>query len=407
MVKVMKKVLFISHGIPPHSYGGVEVYTNNIYQEFKKSKGYHPLVLSRTENNPYWEGLIYADKVDPSLFYIHTCTSDLFHLVQHGLDDCFRDFILNIKPDVIHFQHYLHLSLSWFKIAKELLPNSKVLLTLHEYIGLCPNSGLMIKTPSQKNKLCYKSGSKPCSDCFPHLPLTVITDRISSVKRYFSYIDTFISPSEFLRNRYLDSGLVSQPIIVSENGLALSVPVTNANTNNDENLRLLFLGQINTLKGLHVLLDAIARLNSNKVSLSIYGKMQDNHKYNYEILRKVNILPNVTFMGSYSQEELPQILNSHHILVVPSVWWENSPLVIQEAFAANLPIICSNIGGMAEKVVNNVNGLHFKINDSKSLADVINKCLLNPHLLIKLKKGINVPKSIEQNRLELENIYSK
>ena len=63
--------------------------------------------------------------------------------------------------------------------------------------------------------------------------------------------------------------------------------------------------------------------------------------------------------------------------MVPSIWWENSPLVIQEAFLHGRPVICSDIGGMAEKVDHDVNGLHFPVGDPDALARTIQRAAID------------------------------
>jgi len=75
-------------------------------------------------------------------------------------------------------------------------------------------------------------------------------------------------------------------------------------------------------------------------------------------------------------------------VVVPSIWWENSPLVIQEAFAHRRPVICSNIGGMAEKVRDDVDGLHFKVDDAHSLADTLLRAAHTEGLWERLRESI-------------------
>src|ERR1044071_6965300 len=74
-------------------------------------------------------------------------------------------------------------------------------------------------------------------------------------------------------------------------------------------------------------------------------------------------------------------------VVVPSIWWENSPLVIQEAFQHGRPVICSDIGGMAEKVTHGVNGLHFRRGDAHSLAAAMRRAVDTPGVCEKLRSG--------------------
>jgi glycosyltransferase involved in cell wall biosynthesis len=400
-----KKVLYITHGLPPESYGGVEVYTNNLFEEFKKSKKFYPILLTRTNQEKFWPGLIWGDNKDCQKFYTNTPHSDIFNLInQEEVDNFFKEFLINTKPDIIHFEHYLHLSLTWFEIIKKTLPKSIIILTTHEYIGICPNSGQMIKTKYVNNKLCTKSSLKDCSKCFPYLSKDIIKQRTLNIKKYFSYINIFTGPSEFIKNRYVQFGIPKDKFLVSENGQHVFNSIKQKKHNG---FKLVYIGQINKFKGLHVLLEAMSMIKYKNITLDIYGKMQDDTEYNQNILNKIDKLDNTNFHGPYSQDQLPKILSNYDILIVSSIWWENSPLVIQEAFMARLPIICSDIGGMAEKVTNNVNGLHFKTGNSHDLIKKICKIYKSPMLLKKLIDKIPKVKSIKENRIELENLYSK
>ena len=77
--------------------------------------------------------------------------------------------------------------------------------------------------------------------------------------------------------------------------------------------------------------------------------------------------------------------------VVPSTWWENSPVVIQEAFHQGRPIIASDIGGMAEKVRDGIDGLHFHVSNPESLAEAMTRAIREPDLWQRLRGGIRPP----------------
>jgi glycosyltransferase involved in cell wall biosynthesis len=94
-------------------------------------------------------------------------------------------------------------------------------------------------------------------------------------------------------------------------------------------------------------------------------------------------------------------------IVVPSIWWENAPLVIQEAFMAGIPVICSNIGGMAEKVTDRVNGLHFTVGDHFDLLDRILELAESPELYARLVQGIPSIYSDRQMSSDLNEIYNQ
>jgi glycosyltransferase involved in cell wall biosynthesis len=92
-------------------------------------------------------------------------------------------------------------------------------------------------------------------------------------------------------------------------------------------------------------------------------------------------------------------------VVVPSVWWENSPLVIQEAFAAGRPVVCSGIGGMAEKVPAGTAGLHFRAGDPGDLADVMRRAATEPGLWDRLRAGLPTPHPMPAHVARLAGLY--
>ena len=94
-------------------------------------------------------------------------------------------------------------------------------------------------------------------------------------------------------------------------------------------------------------------------------------------------------------------------VVLPSRWWENSPLVVQEAFMHGRPVICSGIGGLAEKVTNELNGLHFLVNDADNLASVIERAVTEPGLWERLRGGIPHVYGVEEHVASLTGLYGE
>ncbi|MGL5099725.1 MAG: glycosyltransferase, partial [Fusobacteriaceae bacterium] len=83
----------------------------------------------------------------------------------------------------------------------------------------------------------------------------------------------------------------------------------------------------------------------------------------------------VTMHGSYESHEIGRLMEATDWMIIPSVWWENSPIVIQEAFNHGRPIICSDIGGMAEKINDNINGMYFRARNANSLCSSISNAI--------------------------------
>jgi glycosyltransferase involved in cell wall biosynthesis len=114
---------------------------------------------------------------------------------------------------------------------------------------------------------------------------------------------------------------------------------------------------------------------------------------------------NVTLAGKYAHDDLPRLMAEVDWVVVPSRWWENSPLVIQEAFLHRRPVICSDIGGMAEKVDDGVNGLHFRAGDPRSLARALERATTTPALWESLHAGIPDIYDMDTHVASLRSLY--
>ena len=99
----------------------------------------------------------------------------------------------------------------------------------------------------------------------------------------------------------------------------------------------------------------------------------------------------VVWRGPYKRNELAARMASIDWVVVPSIWWENSPMVIQEAFVYGRPVLASNIGGMAEKVKDGINGFTVKVGDSADWQKALSRAAGDPSLWNKLRDRIMRP----------------
>ncbi len=117
----------------------------------------------------------------------------------------------------------------------------------------------------------------------------------------------------------------------------------------------------------------------------------------------------VTFAGPYKRSELGKLMAGIDWIVVPSIFEETGPLVILEAFLYGRPVICSDFGGMAEKVTNDVNGLHFKRGDSQYLAKTMLRAVETPGLWNELRKGIpsKPPRWMKDHVAVLSQLYER
>jgi glycosyltransferase involved in cell wall biosynthesis len=249
--------------------------------------------------------------------------------------------------------------------------------------------------------------------CFPDISPQDFFMREMFVKSFFSLVDLFVCPSQFLCDRYVAWGLPAEKMVVLENGQPRGNGViAEESSDHKYEARFVVLGQLSRRKGTLVLLDAARQLSKRMrkiVRIEIHGSVQyAEDDFTVQLERALKGLEDTVHLyGPYRSEDVGGIIRRNGWLIVPSIWWENSPLVIQEAFAARRPVICGNIGGMAEKVTDGVNGFHFRASNSADLAARMEECAVNPGLWKTLCANLPQPPTIDQTVDKLLALYSR
>jgi glycosyltransferase involved in cell wall biosynthesis len=223
-------------------------------------------------------------------------------------------------------------------------------------------------------------------------------------------VDLFIVPSEYARQRYIDWGIPEEKIVYEPHG---HLPVSRVQDADDQRPRnrFGFFGQFTPFKGADVLLKAMTILGDEfDGQLRIHGANLDTCPADFqdEVVDLVErTRSHVTLLGSYERDELTALMAGVDWVVVPSIWWETGPLTVGEAFQHGRPVICSDMGGMSEKVRDGLNGLYFRRGDAESLANVMRRAATNPALWQKLRLGIPVVPSTQQHVATLNRYYGE
>ena len=237
--------------------------------------------------------------------------------------------------------------------------------------------------------------------------------RESYIKRFMEEVDHFVAPSVFLRSRYVDWGLPAAKVSVIDNVIDPGALEEPRRSGLETGLfRIGFFGQISYLKGINVLLEA-ARLMRPKrtrdVAIEIYGDYRGQPpEIQAEFLAELEKAGrNVRYVGPYDQEQVDRLMRAVDAVVVPSIWWENSPVVIQEAFRNRRPVICSDIGGMAEKVRDGIDGFHFPVGNALALARLIERLAAEPEKLKAIREGVQLPPSPAETARQHLALYER
>lgn len=405
------RLLFVAHGHPPAEMGGTEVYNQTLAAAFANIEEFEPVVLARgaLKDRPFFDGAICQDLEAKDELPVFRCYRTVQSFLNtHPPSECeFEQFLISVRPDLIHFNHTENMSTNLVRVARK-VSSAPIVYTLHEFLALCANNGLLLMSDGS---LCTGPETQKCALCVGHTT-EEIEQRKLLYQENFSRVDLFISPSRQLKERFVQNGMEATRIYYSQNGI--SYP-GNARPEKDRQahqskIQFFCIGQFAPHKGLFTLLDAaekLARLAPQRFEVRLHGRVNEFARQS-EMLQQIESLAGVVFLeGPYDNRKIYDLLKKADALIVPSIWYENSPLTIQEAFVAGVPVITSNIGGMRELVPDGVYGLQFQVKDSDDLAKKMLSIIEKPELLNTFRANILSMhiKTIEENAIELADLY--
>jgi glycosyltransferase involved in cell wall biosynthesis len=375
-------VAIFAHAHPAFSKGGAEIAAKVLADHLQARAEIGRVVLVGARPEPDLRGFL---RYAPNNLIWHTPRVNHLDFSSAEIAILRRDletFIKHYQPNVIHLHHFVSFGVEIISLIKQIDPAIKVVLTVHEMLAICHNNGQMVKTGSLE--LCSRASTVDCHRCFPEIPKESFWLRSRYIQDHINRADVIISPSQFLLDRLATFGLDSAKLRMIENPQPVRSPLPREPLEG-RRLRLGYFGQINRYKGLDVLLKAMKMLTDeqrSRVCLEVHGANLDLQPADFQekILQLREELVedgSVLWCGAYGHDDIASRMAGVDWVLVPSVWWENSPMVIQEALDYGRPVACSNIGGMQEKVVDGVYGMHVPVGSAYSWAQAVIKMLSN------------------------------
>jgi glycosyltransferase involved in cell wall biosynthesis len=346
------------------------------------------------------------------------------------LREWFAAYLAARQPDIVHCQAGYLIGAAPLHAA--VAAGIPTVLTLHDYWFLCPR----ITLQRGDGALCETIPADPagCAWCMRlesrryRLPDQIsyglagraaqalalsgarreIADRRVYLLPALALPGAVIAPSRFLAERYAPF-VAPDRLHISRYGLDLAPFQSRHRPQPDGTLRIGFTGQIAPHKGVHLLVEALRALQTRgrPVELHIYGGLEARPDYVARLRRLAGDDRRIQLHGRFENSRVAEILMGLDVAVVPSIWYENSPLAIMEAHAAGTPVVTAALGGMAELVRDGVDGLHFKAVDSADLTRQLQRLLDEPELLLSLRSGVTMPRDIEDEMLQLVAIYQR
>ena len=443
------KILFTVHQFFPEHYAGTEVVTLGLARELR-SRGHETFVLAPKRSIPAsdlqpgeiedydFEGIPVRrvgrpkeDPVHPRLLDYH---NDV--MVQRT-----RDYVREVRPDIVHAIHFQGLSVSVIPVFKEF--EVPLVYTATDFWTFCPvvdlrrHDGVMCEGPELVHCLRCIASRNPASrvrrvvDMMPDVALRgaaalsetpfsrysdflrqvgIIKERPGYIREKMELVDRVIAPSQLMRDLLVANGVGRDKIQVSYDGIDTSkiVKASEKRKEPPTPLRVGFIGNMAPQKGCDLLIRAFRELPPNlEATLTIHGNLQRFKPIVKQLRQLAKGDERITFAGPFRREDVGQVLSEMDVLVVPSRWYENAPLVICEAFAAGVPVVATDLGTMPELVKHEENGLLFELDNTKKLVRQLRRLGEERGLLERLRAGIGSVKTVEENVDELEELYDE
>jgi glycosyltransferase involved in cell wall biosynthesis len=438
------RVLHAIHDFLPRHRAGSEIYAYDLTRELSKR---HDVFVATAEYDPAtphgtirWracDGLPVIEVVNNWEFadFDETYSSPrLNRQLGHVLDAT--------RPDVLHVHNLLNLSFDLPRLARE--RGVSTVATLHDYTLVCASGGQRVH--AGEAHVCEVIDTERCARCFTaspfhaqltlgragrrlagrvpalagavhrrlpmlarraasHLPGSVVTPedlqrRLAYSRHVFEQIDRFVAPSAALADEYIRLGLDGRRIEVSDYGF---VTVPRLQRTDATPVRFGFVGTLVWHKGAHVFLEALKHLRGN-FHAEVYGDPAVFPAYASELRRLAEGLP-VRFHGGFGRDRLAETYASIDVLVVPSLWPENSPLVIHEAFMHGAAVVAARMGGIPELVRDGVNGFLYDALRADALGDWLQRFIDDPRLAPRLAASAPPVKRMEEDAREWEDRY--
>ncbi len=444
----MKIALFVHCFLPAH-YHGTETYTLQLAKSLQKS-GHDPVVVC---------GVFEGEQKTPNPVghYVYerlpVYTIDKNYLPESDFRDSYYqvdmrrthiDLLKKLQPDIIHVTHLINHTTSLLEAAREL--RIPVVATFTDFFGICINgrlesaSGSMCDGPNAARTNCvacfvkssvrslnsplvekiHDAAETPLSWSYRvlnhlhDLPLIRklraaqhvrdIKSRPETLAELYKIYLAAIAPTSFLRTAYERNGLTSAPIHTISFGVDIDrrpKPIREAS----QPVRFGFIGQIAPHKGTALLVEAFCRLPLGTCELHIYGDVGQAPAYTEAMKHNAKGYP-VFFRGIFPGEQMRAVLDDIDMLVIPSTWYENSPLVLLNALASHTPVLLSDVEGLTEFLTPGKNGYSFKRGSVDDLERVLRKLFSAPEHLRELSTSTDYSKSSDDMAEEVIGVYA-
>lgn len=387
------KIILVTSYYYPNMFGGTE-HSVKLLAEGLKDKGHEVYVISADRKDKEIEDINGIKVIRLNLKFrseliVWKIIRKIFEFRNYMMSKKITQIIKDIKPDVIHSNNLFYISPIIWKIAKK--NNIKVVHTLRDYWGICPKCTLL----NCRESICKRRKFL----CKVHQ---------FNYESYAKYVDIVTAPSNFTIKKYKEYGIYNKTkSFMVSNAIDIDFNkhnqiIKNRLEKDDEEIKFLFIGSLEKFKGIEYLINTFKNIELKNIRLTICG-VGNMLSYVQEAIKDDN---RIEYLGRVDKEKKENVLLNSDVMIVPSIWYEPFGRVVIEGYKYAMPVIGTNIGGIAELLDDKV-AISVESNSQDELQHAIEK--LSKRDTVK-KYLINTPKIIEKYNIEdqikqFEKIY--
>ena len=346
----------------------------------------------------------------------------------------FRDVLREVRPTVVHFFHLRNLGADLIRVARE--EGARTVVHLMDFWYLCirftllRSDGSLCDGPPEGGLGCVRCHAPELDGIFDDAAFAptvrdlaqaagvaglaarrserfaALVQRHGALLERLVEADAIVAPSRFLAEVFARNGLPRERIEVVPYGIESGLVQRSDVPRPRDPIRIAFAGVLSPWKSPHVAVDALRKTRSDRVRLTVHGRLEESMfaEYIADLRRRAGEDPRIVFAGAFDRARVSAVMAETDLLIVPSTWYENTPFVMLEAFAAGLPVAASDLGGMAELIRPGVNGFVFPAGDSDALAALIESLAREPERLAALRPA--APPSIADDFDRFTALYA-
>jgi glycosyltransferase involved in cell wall biosynthesis len=435
------KIFFCLKTFLPFEIAGTEIYVAELAKGLL-AKGYEVAVVkpnykSESFSQYVYEGIKVLEYPEEDIETKELITG---RVLPKGLPR-FVDILEKNKPDIIHFHEISGsngITIQHYREAYKL--HISIFTTFHLLRYVCKTSNLLYKNSSPCEGIIEVGACSKCLLYSRGLPsaladivsyagntmkgvdLRKYKGRLPGLLSYPNYIQQHkndleeifkLSKKVVVLNQWFEkilrkNELPHAKMIIIPQGIPDSAEADVADfiaNNVSRTTKLVYVGRISEVKGLHMLLKVLNSLEEKNWSLDIYGKPTEEEYY-AECLKLTEGVQRITWKGVIMPKEVVSTLRAYDLLLFPTAIEEMSPLIVLEAFRAGIPVLASDVNANREMITDGKNGWLYKKNNMSSLTEKLKGILHEPSVLILAKQNIPAVSSFEAVIEKHQILYS-